>query len=114
MPENWSREEVEATVTDYFNMLSNELRGEAYNKAEHNRHLQKLLAERSKAAIELKHQNISAILIELGYPYIDGYKPRRNYQRLLMEVIEERLTSTTSLQQTVADAVQSQIDHPLG
>jgi hypothetical protein len=70
MAENWSHEEVEATVSDYFEMLAMELRGEPYNKAEHNRHLQKLLNNRTKAAVELKHQNISAVLIELGYPYI--------------------------------------------
>jgi hypothetical protein len=32
-----SREEVEATVSDYFDMLAKELRGEDFNKAEHNR-----------------------------------------------------------------------------
>jgi hypothetical protein len=32
----------------------------------------------------LKHQNISAVLIEMGVPYIDGYKPRFNYQRSLL------------------------------
>lgn len=67
MAVNWSREEVEATVSDYFEMLALELRGEPYNKAEHNRNLQKFLNARTKAAVELKHQNISAVLIELGY-----------------------------------------------
>lgn len=33
----WTELEVEATVADYFAMLKNELRGEAYNKSEHRR-----------------------------------------------------------------------------
>lgn len=77
MSDHWSHEEVEATVSDYLEMLAMELRGEPSNKAAHNRNLQKLLSNSTKAAIELKHQNISAVLIDLGYPYIDGYKPLR-------------------------------------
>ena len=34
---DWAREEVEVVITDYFTMLGHELRGEAYNKADHNR-----------------------------------------------------------------------------
>jgi len=91
MSDHWSRLEVEAAVSDYFDMLVMELRGENVNKAEHNRHLQKLLNRRTKGSIERKHQNTSAVLIEFGYPYINGYKPLRNYQDLLRDVIEERL-----------------------
>jgi hypothetical protein len=107
VPESWSREEVEAAVSDYFSMLSMELRGQAYNKAEHNRTLHQLLNHRPHGSIERKHQNISAILIEEGYPYIDGYKPLVNYQALLRIVVEERLTCASELNQTVASVVES-------
>ena len=30
---------------------------------------------RSKGSIEFKHQNVSAVLVDMGLPYIDGYKP---------------------------------------
>jgi hypothetical protein len=106
MADDWSREEVEAAVSDYFDMLAMELRGQSFNKAEHNRNLQKLLNGRPKGSIERKHQNISAILIQLGYPYIDGYKPLGNYQRLLRDVVEERLNGETSLDQAAAIAVE--------
>jgi 5-methylcytosine-specific restriction protein A len=43
------------------------------------------LSNRSKGAIELKYQNISAILHEEGLGFIEGYKPRGNYQRALRE-----------------------------
>lgn len=110
MAEHWSREEVEATVSDYFEMLAMELRDEPFNKAEHNRNLQKFLKNRTKAAVELKHQNISAALIELGYPYIDGYKPLPNYQRLLYDVVEDRLLNAVGLHQAAAAAVEQSVE----
>ena len=89
---DWSREEVEATVADYRAMLLLELRGQAFNKREHNRNLQRVLASRSAGAIERKHQNISAILLyEDDLPYIDGYKPLHNVQGLLREVVQGRI-----------------------
>jgi Domain of unknown function (DUF3883) len=109
MPENWSQQEVEAIVTDYFVMLADELQGKRYNKAEHNRNLQKLLNNRDRVSVEFKHRNISAVLWQLDYPYIDGYKPLPRYQGLLRQVIEERLTGMTELNQTVAKSVQTQI-----
>lgn len=76
MPEDWSAEEVAATVADYLVMLKHELLREPYNKKDHNRHLQELLNNRSAGAIEFKHCNISAVLLELGFVCIDGYKRR--------------------------------------
>lgn len=112
MSDHWSHEEVEATVSDYFEMLAMELRGEPFNKAEHNRNLQNLLNDRSEGAVEKKHQNISAVLIELGYPYIDGYKPLGNYQELLYRVVEERLLGAAGLHQAAAAAVEQKIETP--
>lgn len=97
MGEDWSHEEVEATIADYFDMLDKELRGLDYNKTGHRRHLASLLNKRSDGAIERKHQNISAVLIELGFPYIAGYKPLRNYQQLLYDVVSERLADSRNL-----------------
>ena len=89
----WDIAEVEATVADYFHMLILELSGQSYNKSAHRRSLLGKLNNRSEGAIELKRSNISAILIELGCPYISGYKPRGNYQLLLRKVVEERIAS---------------------
>jgi hypothetical protein len=108
MGEDWSREEVEATVTDYFGMLDKELRGLEYNKTEHRRQLSGRLSMRSDGAIERKHQNISAILIELGFPYISGYKPLRNYQQLLYDVVLSRLDNSKPL----VDIVRVQVAQP--
>lgn len=82
----WSDAENDATVADYFAMLDKELSGKAVNKADHNRHLASVIA-RSRGAIEFKHQNISAILLGLGQPWIDGYKPAANFQNSLVEAV---------------------------
>lgn len=87
MSDSWSNIEVELIVADYFNMLSSELKEEAYSKAIHRRALLPLLANRSEGSIEFKHQNISAVLINLGQPYIKGYLPRFNYQKILEDLV---------------------------
>jgi Domain of unknown function (DUF3883) len=94
---DWSREEVEATVADYFAMLEAELAGTPFDKTEHRHQLLSMLDARSEGSIEFKHQNISAVLIALGFPYISGYKPRSNYQRLLYEVVSDRLSANRGL-----------------
>jgi len=91
-------------------MLGKELRGESYNKAEHNRRLQSLLSGRTRGSVERKHQNISAVLIDLGYPYIDGYKPLGNHQELLAQVVRERLSAAAELRKAVATNVESPVD----
>jgi hypothetical protein len=106
MRDDWSHEEVEAIVADYFAMWEKQLRGLGVNKAEHNRQLRKLIPNRSKGSVEKKHQNISAVLWHLGYPYIDGYKPLPKYQGLLRAVVEDRLATGASLNQLVAKAVE--------
>ena len=70
-------------------MWACERRGEPFNKAAHNRALRQYLDDRSPGAVERKHQNVSAVLIELGFPCIDGYKPLRNVQGLLRDVVRE-------------------------
>jgi hypothetical protein len=112
MADDWSREEVEAAVADYFAMLAKELSGVSYNKAEHNRLLQKILVRRSKGSIEFKHQNITAVLIELGFANIPGYKPRFNYQDLLRVVVEERLAGEKQLQEAAHVAVEKPVEAP--
>ena len=87
----WSDDEIAATAHDYFEMLRAELEGAPYVKAEHSRALAKQLNGRTKAAIEQKHMNISAILKELGFPHIHGYKPLGNYQRALKTAVEKML-----------------------
>ena len=108
MADDWSRVEVEATVADYLDMLGKELLGRDFNKSAHRRQLAQLLNNRTDGAIERKHQNISAILIEVGFVYISGYKPLKNYQQLLFEVVAARLAA----EQTLNRLVRSQVSEP--
>lgn len=87
-------------------MLTLELSGQAYDKTEHRHNLKPKLDDRSDSAIERKHQNISAVLLELGYPAISGYKPLPNYQRLLFDVIADGLGAATTLEAAATAAVE--------
>ncbi len=91
MAKNWSDSEVEAIVGDYFDMLASEVVGRTYNKSEHRRAMIDRLDGRSEGSIERKHQNISAVLIGMGIPCIDGYKPLRNYQSVLPQAVADYL-----------------------
>lgn len=104
----WDWLECEAAVSDYFAMMDLELKGERYNKSLHRRELQAKLNNRSDGAIEFKHQNISAILIEMGYPYISGYKPAFNYQQQLKDIVFMRLTEDRQLFEKQVDSFISQ------
>jgi len=67
-------------------------------KTEHRRALrQRLSANRTNSAIEYKHQNISAVMIELGLPYIRGYTPMGNRQEALAIEIQRRLQADPAL-----------------
>ena len=89
--EDWTESEDELIVDDYLDMLGAELKGERFNKAQHNRDLLPKLNGRSRGSIEFKHQNISSVLQDAGRPYIKGYKPLANAQRgLLGEIIDQK------------------------
>lgn len=68
-------------------MLTLELSRQPYVKSHRNSALQDLTG-RSHGSIEYKHQNISAVLQQLGRPWIIGYKPAANFQNALIDGIE--------------------------
>ena len=93
MSTDWSETENLLILSNYFEMLLKESEGLEYVKAEHRRTLKSQLNNRSNSSIEYKHQNISAVLVELGLPYVEGYKPARNYQHILRSMVEAFLTN---------------------
>jgi hypothetical protein len=88
---NWTDEELDLIVSDYFLMLNDEFAGIPFNKAQHNRLLRKEI-DRSGGSIEFKHQNISAVLQRLGLPRIRGYLPAENYQKAIIAAIDRFLS----------------------
>jgi len=108
-PRDWSKDEVESIVDDYLSMLAADLAGVPYSKTTHRRALKGKLTQRSEQSIEFKHANISAALLDMGFPYISGYKPRSNYQALLAEVLLDRLVAERRLQELAA----ADVDRPI-
>ena len=106
--DSWSRMEVEACVASYLTMLTLELNGQRYNKTEYAEVLMRKLDRRSRGSVEFKHCNISAVLLELGYPNINGYKPRFNYQLELLDVVESQLAGNS----VVDAAAQAATERP--
>lgn len=87
----WRDDELDAIVSDYFDMLMLDLASRPYIKAEHSRQLMAAIG-RTHKAVEFKHQNISAVLDELGLPWIPGYIPKRNYQNAIFAAIDRYLS----------------------
>lgn len=91
----WTEFEIELIVADYFDMLNKQLRHEEYSKVEHKRRLAANLGTgRHWRALDPKYQNVSAVLEQLGYPIVEGYKPRPNFQQQLFLGIERFLSGT--------------------
>jgi Domain of unknown function (DUF3883) len=90
----WNDDEVDLIVADYFAMLALEQANQSYVKSHHSSELMAKIG-RTHRSVEYKHMNISAVLSELGYPTIKGYKPKENYQKSILDAIERHLTRQT-------------------
>lgn len=99
----WQDDELDAIVADYFEMLTAELSGQKYRKVAHSRALMEKIG-RTHRSVEFKHQNISAVLDELGMPWIAGYIPKRNYQNAIFGAIDRYLSRSPSLMEFVPAA----------
>ncbi len=97
---DWTDAENDLVVADYLEMLRLELAGQNYVKAQRNAALRQFL-KRSHGSIEFKHQNISAVLLRLGFPWIDGYKPMANSQKSLISAIERYYNSILGVTSTI-------------
>ena len=89
---DWSGDELDAIVADYFAMLRAERSGQPFVKSHHRRALMEAIG-RTNRSVEFKHMNISAVLRELGLPTIKGYKPKFNFQAAIFEAIDRYLTA---------------------
>lgn len=82
----WTDEENDLIVADYFTMLADDIARRPYSKSDHNLRMQEKI-DRSRKAIEFKHQNISAVLKGLGEDWIPGYKPAFHFQIALIDAV---------------------------
>lgn len=105
--DDWTADEVELIVSDYLAMLLQELAGQPYSKSLHRRRLQQVLPARSEGSIEFKHANVSAVMLELGYPYLRGYLPRKNFQRnVLFEAVRRHVAHHHQLDDLALSAAE--------
>lgn len=104
----WSRREVDAVVRVHLRMLRMQLLGQKPSKAEHNRRLADELPSRNASSIEYKHRNISAVLVDAGYPTLVGYKPLPNVQAILYDAVAEAVAADPVLD----DAALRQVETP--
>src|ERR1700684_1876409 len=88
---NWQGDALDAIAADSFAMLAADLSGQPYVKSRHSAALMAQIG-RTHRSVEFKHQNISAVMDELGMPWIPGYKPKRNYQNAIFDAIDRYLT----------------------
>lgn len=102
---SWSDKEVEATLDVYFAMLESDLLDKSFNKAAMNRELTAHLDGRSHKAVEFKHQNISWVLNQAGWPYVRGYKPASHIQTSLIELVADYLLARPDLEGLVRAAI---------
>jgi Domain of unknown function (DUF3883) len=84
---DWTDSENDLIVADYFAMLIAEISGSDFNKSAHRREILAHLPNRNEGSVEFKHQNISAVLVGLGQPWITGYKPKARFQNSLVDAV---------------------------
>ncbi|MFF1384672.1 DUF3883 domain-containing protein [Arthrobacter sp. NPDC058288] len=108
----WTVDEVDASVTKYFDMLEMDVQGKAFVKAAIYRELSARFTSRNVNSIERKMSNISAVLVGLGYPHLRGLSPLANYQRSLVESVFGELTRRKSLDAVLEAALSDSV--PLG
>jgi hypothetical protein len=106
---DWTDSENDLIVADYFSMLTLELEKRTYNKAEHNRNLRLILTQRSEGSIEFKHQNISAVMVGLGKPWITGYKPLARFQASLVDAVLRWLEHRPDWLQTPRSSIDDNV-----
>lgn len=105
----WSDDDLDAIVADYFAMLRAELEGRRFVKSRHSAVLMEKIG-RTHRSIEFKHQNISAVLDELGLPWIGGYIPKRNYQMAIFGAIDRYLIQNPQILEFVPAGIPSSPD----
>lgn len=89
---DWTGEELDLIVADYFAMLALDAAGQPFVKAHRARALMQRTG-RSHRSVEFKHMNISAVVAELGLPHVRGYRPMTNYQGAIFDAIDRHLAA---------------------
>ena len=82
----WNNFEIESIVSAYKEMLWLQVLQHEFTKSEFNLSVQRKTG-RSRASIEFKFRNISAVMSVLQLPELRGYVPAKNFQKALFDCI---------------------------
>ena len=87
---NWTDEENDLTVSAYLWMLKAQMTGREFVKRDR---IEVLVGQvnRSRKAIEFKLCNVSAILSDIGFGWVSGYRPLSHIQKSLISAVERQL-----------------------
>jgi hypothetical protein len=85
-PDDWTLEEVQAAVSEYFRLYRAQLDGDYSRKRDFKQALA-AIPSRNESAVSRKFSNISAILVESQLPIIQGFTALGNKQTLLSAVL---------------------------
>ena len=107
----WNWLECELVVDLYFNMLEMQVSNQPFVKRQLYSNLIPSLNNRNIKSVESKCQNVSAIMVQYGYPYVTGLKPRWKYQKQLEKVVLTRLAGQMN---KIEDVIQKTIQVPEG
>lgn len=77
MSTKWTDEESKHSVEAYLHMLTQQKHKTTFVKSEINKQLQGKI-DRSRSSIEMRFQNISAVLDKHGKKWVKGYVPLDN------------------------------------
>jgi hypothetical protein len=91
----WSDDELRASIEAYARMLRAEKQGSPLTKRDVVNELMKVTG-RTKGSIEMRLQNISAVLDHHGVTWIEGYKPLSHYPDRLATLIETKYSELLS------------------
>jgi len=102
----WNWLECELLVDLYFKMLEMQVSNQSFVKKQLYSDLIPSLNNRNIKSVESKCQNVSAIMVQYGYPYVTGLKPRWNYQKQLERVVLTRLAGQVN---QIEDVIQQNL-----
>ena len=86
-----------AIVADYFEMLRAELRGEMFSKADHRHRLAAELGLKDPDLVDLAFQQVSSVLLEIGMPVVDGFRPLNGWPVALANAVQGHLEAKPEL-----------------
>lgn len=92
----WNDHENRLVAASYLRMLDMELAQVPFKKSDEYARLAALTG-RTVKSIERKHSNVSAVMHLLGLRLVSGLQPLPNFQKSLIDAVEQELTARSSL-----------------